>query len=194
MVRNWQRLGWLTALVALLSALPSQAGAEENPLPPKLSPPEVPARQPDDLRKALADLEGELRRSLSQLERDQTLGLQSAQREVEDLKRQVAQMRQDLDELRKRLEQGQASTARYTPQPAPQAGVVRLVNAYEEPVAITVNGRAYRLGPGETRLAAPVPAGTFTYQVLGVQTQPQTRTLAPGERFTVTVHPRSDGL
>ena len=62
MVRNWKRLGCLAALAAVLGASPPRAEADEGAPPPLPRPPEMPARQPDDLRKALADLEGELRR------------------------------------------------------------------------------------------------------------------------------------
>jgi hypothetical protein len=64
-----------------------------------------------------------------------------------------------------------------------------LVNRSWEPVTVAVNGRTYQLAPGESRPAEPVQAGTFTYQVLGLQPHPQQRTLAARETFTVTVNP-----
>ena len=62
-------------------------------------------------------------------------------------------------------------------------------NTYATEVGIRVNRRLYRLLLGETRLSEPIPAGTFTYEVVNVSPGPQVRTLDPNQRFTVWVHP-----
>ena len=63
------------------------------------------------------------------------------------------------------------------------------MNTYASEVAVVLNRRAYYVPPGETRTIENVPAGNFTYEVLGIQ-QPVTRTMSPDKIFTVRVYTR----
>ncbi len=65
-------------------------------------------------------------------------------------------------------------------------GNLRVSNTYSQPVSVVVNGRSYRVRVGETLVLEPQPAGTFTYEVLGIQAK-QTRPLDPGEDVTISV-------
>ena len=100
-------------------------------------------------------------------------------------------MRLDLDALKNRAPVSRESA--YAPSasnsPSAATGRIRLVNTFLDPMTIVVNGRAYQVAPGDTRLVEAVPAGTFNYEVLGVQPRVD-RTLAANETFTITVHPR----
>lgn len=118
---------------------------------------------------------------------DALTNIQKAQSDIEDLKRQVSQIRQDLDDLRRTVTTTRSS-GYLTPQ-ATSTGRVRLVNTYLEPMTVVVNGKSYSVAPGEQRYTDALPAGTFTYEVLGVQAL-RDRTLSANETFTINIYPR----
>ena len=55
-------------------------------------------------------------------------------------------------------------------------------------MSVVVNGRSYRLLPGDEKVV-PVPPGEFTYQVLQLQRNPQDRQILADETKTVTIYP-----
>jgi ubiquinone/menaquinone biosynthesis C-methylase UbiE len=68
-------------------------------------------------------------------------------------------------------------------------GRIELVNTYGLPVEIVVNGQSYLVGAGQTQVLEGQPVGSFTYEVIGVQS-PVTRPLNVNETFRILVHPR----
>jgi hypothetical protein len=68
-------------------------------------------------------------------------------------------------------------------------GTVRLVNEYSVEVSLLLNGKAYRLGAGETR-NVDAPAGDYTYELLqsGAQSKPVTSQIKDGETVTLRIH------
>jgi outer membrane murein-binding lipoprotein Lpp len=115
--------------------------------------------------------------------------VRSAIRGLDD---RIKQLEHDVDALR-----AQASTSNRVSGYAglgngtapPPTGTIRLRNSFPDQVSVVVNGQSYQLLPGETQVLPNQPAGPFTYEVLGIQA-PRTVTLAPSERFTITVYPR----
>ena len=106
-----------------------------------------------------------------------------------DLVAQINSLRGKLDDAERRM----TRESRIVPQPAPAAvtptsGFVVLRNTYTTDVSILVNGRVHRVGPGQTISADPQPAGSVTYEVLGIK-GPDTVALAPGQTVTITVYP-----
>jgi hypothetical protein len=85
------------------------------------------------------------------------------------------------------LTQSLYGPTRPTPGVAAGMGRIRLKNTFAEPVSIVVNEAAYD-ATGQTYVME-APAGTFTYEVLGIPAIP-TRTLAAGETFTINVYAR----
>jgi DNA-binding transcriptional MerR regulator len=102
--------------------------------------------------------------------------------EIENLKKQVAQLQQDVAALRV------PDRKAYSP-PVVSLGRIRLVNLYPTQMTIIVNERSYRLAPYSEQIIEHA-AGNFYYQVLGVQPDILVRTLAPNETYTITVYPR----
>jgi hypothetical protein len=72
---------------------------------------------------------------------------------------------------------------------APNTGRVVFMNRYPQELLFILNGQAQRVLPNTQQIFGNVPAGTFTYEVIvdgGGSGGRQTRTLAPGETFTIT--------
>lgn len=191
MTRTWKLLSVHAVLAGVLAAAPAAAADADN----AAKPPDAAAlaKQLDDLKKAVDALRDQLLTMAKDFDRDRAerqsmeVRFQQALADVADLKKQMTQARTDMDALRART-----TTSGYAPAaatPSAVSGRLRLVNSYFEPVTVVVNARAYPVAPGETRLTDPMPAGPFNYEVVGVQSL-QTRTLAAGETFTVTVYPR----
>jgi hypothetical protein len=112
----------------------------------------------------------------------------------EALRDQLSQLKSDVQALRDRL-RDTTRIAAYPPPDvstsaaAPAAGRVDLINNYSLPVSIVVNQRRYELLPGERRLTDPIPAGTYTYEVLGI-TPLQSSVIAANTTRTIEVFPR----
>jgi hypothetical protein len=196
---------WSTALLVM----PSYSAAQEKNTDGTPNPRPATAQQVDDLTKSFNDYRAIMKTAVDRLgERlagmdeklDQEtralrargmttdLNVATAQKDINDLKDQLARIRQDLDAMRGRS--GETRSFYQGPnQLPPGTGRVRMTNTFFSPVAVAVNGAVYNLMPGEQRYSAAIPAGTFTYEVLGIQA-PTQRTLAAGETYTVDVYPR----
>lgn len=187
MMHNWRLLGWHMVLATALTAAPVPTALVAQEPKSQAEPDATTAilKRLDDVKKFLEEMDKRLKGTLESLT-STDVNVAKLQMDTNDIKRQLGQLRSDVDALRSR-------TSLYLPAPAPAAvpptGRVRLVNTFPDLMTIIVNERAYRLPPGDTRLTDPLPAGTFTYMVLGVQPE-QTRTLAANETFTITIHPR----
>jgi hypothetical protein len=104
--------------------------------------------------------------------------------DVRDIKREIR-------DLKRRLENGSTSTALrpdYDSVVDRDRGRVRFINEFREEMSVVLNGRSYRLLPGEERLIS-VPSGSFTYQVLQIQRFTQDRRIASGETKTIRIYP-----
>jgi hypothetical protein len=213
---NWKVVGLATLLAGALAAPTLAADSDTPPSIASLAKQlETVKQQLEALQKTVDSLKGlpnsiaSLTRTLEKLDKDgaglkavQTdltelkgaglatdLKIQTAQNSLNDLSKEVTQLRKDFDTLKTRPPSPQI--AGYPPPANATLGTgrVRLVNTFADPMTIIVNGKAYHVQPGETRLSDPVPAGAFTYEVLGVQ-PPLERQLASNQTFTVTVFPR----
>jgi hypothetical protein len=126
---------------------------------------------------------------------DVTLMQQKTQERVDFLGGDVAKLRTEVESLRNRVQisTDRSSTALYGPSetasnPA-SMGQIEMINNYANPVTVVVNRRGYTLNPNETRKSDPIPAGTFTYEVLGITDQ-TVRSVGPNQIFTVRVYNR----
>jgi hypothetical protein len=203
MIRNWKMLAFETVLAGTL--IP--AGAQAQTTDTQLKPADMAAVLKDvqELKKIVNAIDGrvassframqeETEKRLKKLEDDgvaAALKYEKTQTDLEEIKKQLAQLRLDLDALKSRAPVNRESAYAPSPSnsPSPATGRIRLMNTFLDPMTIVVNGRAYQVGPGDTRLVEAVPAGTFNYEVLGVQSRVD-RALAANETFTITVHPR----
>ena len=189
MLRTWNKIHFHALLAAMLAASPA-LGQQKS----------TDADRLDGIKSQLDQLELSLKNANTKLDALQQLKKQfedlksesnasqaTTQQDLVSLKQEVARLKTEVEALR-----NAASATRVAafppnePRPAP-TGQVELVNTYTSDVAIVINNRTYRLHPNERRLTDPLPAGTFTYEVLGV-TPPNTRPLNPNEVYHITVH------
>ena len=192
MMRTWKMIGLRTLLAALLTAAPAAAQNTSEMLDDM-------HRQLSELKKTLEGVRDSLgtlstiRKDVEDLTTQSNLRGQTMQGQIADLQRQLIQLRSDLEGLRDRVGSG-TRTSLFPPTESASATAgtarVEMVNTYPQEVTITVNRTAYHVPPGQTRLSDPIPAGRFTYEVLGVSPAPLTRTLAANRVFTVHVHPQ----
>jgi uncharacterized phage infection (PIP) family protein YhgE len=63
---------------------------------------------------------------------------------------------------------------------------VRIVNDYPTELSLMVNGRSYRMLPGESR-TIDVPPGSYTYELLHAGSQPTTSAIKDGETVTLRI-------
>jgi hypothetical protein len=163
-------------LILVLAAFPAAALAQAHDGPrPGANP-----AAPNEGKKSRDELEQELAR----LRSDTAGSLRAAQKAIEALQEEVARLRKEVEGLR---QQPVTRSAQFTPPSAPP-GQIRLVNTYDEPVTVIVNGTPYRLASGETRLLRGQLPGPFTYEVVGVR-PPVSRVLAPNQTFRIHVFP-----
>lgn len=151
--------------------------------------PEAAADPKDDMADAVRKLEAAVKKleatekSLTDYKLSNATAVRQLQDDMESLKTRVRQLEMELDRVRGTP----PSVSRFGPSdPGGRMARVRLSNEYLEEMAVVVNGRSYRLVPGETRTIS-VPAGSFTYQILQLQRNPQYREIAPDEEKPIRI-------
>jgi hypothetical protein len=193
MMSNWKAIGVPLLLAGALAAS-DVVQAQDAAKPADTSDLK---KQIDDINKKLPTID-QLKTSVLAIDndlRDEIKGrrehnatvdsrLEQIQNDVTALKSQMEQIRRDLETAKSRP----ATQISAFQSAAPTVGHVRLANTYFDTVRIVVNGKPYDVAPNTTMLADAVPAGNFTYEVVGVQA-PLTRAIAVNETFTISVHP-----
>jgi hypothetical protein len=192
MMRIWKMIGLkMLILAALLGAAPalgsSAFGAQGD-----AEKPEDIQKQLTALKNSLAEVKKALEKGIEDIRVESNASAQKAQSQISDLSRQLNQLRLDVENLRTAA----SSMSRTALYPGAETGLsagtgrVEMINTYSQPVSVVLNNRrSYFLAPGERRLSDPIPAGPFTYEVLGV-TPVVTRTVAADKTFTIWVHPQ----
>jgi archaellum component FlaC len=192
MMSNWKALGVPLILAGAMAASDAQAQdvakpADTSDLKKQIE--EINKKLPtiDQLKSSVLAIDKDLGDEIKgRREHSATVDsrLEQIQNDMTALKSQMEQIHRDLDAARSRP----ATQISSFQSAAPAVSHVRLANTYVDTVRIVVNGKPYDVAPGSTMLADAVPAGNFTYEVIGVQA-PQTRTIAANETFTISVHP-----
>jgi DNA-binding transcriptional MerR regulator len=196
MLRTWKMLGLETLLAALFTAAPALASNTAGPPSDSEKLDEI-QKQLNGLRTSVADIKKTLDAWNAQEEAKKPESNLAAQRvlsRIADLDKQISELRGDVEKLRNVPPPSTRSSAYSPPETATPLNTgmarVEMINTYGQPVSIVVNNqRSYQLQPGERRLSDPIPAGAFTYEVLGV-TPLVTRTVGADKLFTVWVHPQ----
>jgi hypothetical protein len=188
MMRTWKMLGLKAALAALFAAMPA-LGSNSSGSASDAEKLEQIQKQLNELKSSLA----EVKKAVDGLSAESNVSTQKVQSQIKDVNDLISLLRADLQTLRNRLPDSSRVSA-FPPSsdtgPSPAMSRVEMVNTYSQPVSIVINNRrSYPLAPGERRLSDPIPAGSFTYEVLGI-TAPVTRTVAADRNFTVWVHPQ----
>ena len=109
---------------------------------------------------------------------------------IDLIDKDIQEIKKDLRDLKRKVEAGtttalrpQSDTSSYRGQ-----GRVRFINEYPEEMSVVVNGRPFRLPPGQERLV-PVAPGEFTYQVLNIQRTEQVREIQADETKNIRIYP-----
>jgi len=194
MQRTWKQILCYTGLSAALSFGPVLAQAE-SPQRPAVT---ADTQRLEELDRQIKDLKGSMttatrflenvEKDLKDFQRETQLATSSSDTKIQGLTSDLANLKIEVENLRARMTTptrisgfGPRDTA------ATATGRVELVNVYPQEVSVVVNNRAYRLLPNEIRLTDPVPAGAFTYEVLGV-TEKRTRELAADRVYPIYIH------
>ena len=164
----------LFAVVALATPASGQTAEDIKKLNEKL----------DALTKAMQDLRDGTRAE-SVREKIATVGSQ-----LDQLDQDIQTIKKDLRDLKRKVDGGSTTALRpeYDATTFRGQGRVRFINEYPEEMSVVVNGRAYRLLPGQERLVAVTP-GDFTYQVLNVQRDSQVRRIVADETKNIRIFP-----
>lgn len=176
MMTTWRMLGLQTLLAAALAAGPAAAGQADA----------VDAKKLDDIQKQLTEIQRTLDAFMVKDVGDLKVNVARAQADFLQLREQVARLQKELEGLRGQSGP-QTRVAGFPPNGA--TGRLRLMNTFTAPMSIRINDRVFRLEPGQTQIVEGVPAGSFTYEVLGIQA-PVARTLGANETYTIYVYPR----
>jgi hypothetical protein len=106
-----------------------------------------------------------------------------------EIESKINRIEATLNQISARLGDPSKSTSAFAP-PAPGAAVgrafVRIVNEYPTEMSMLVNGRSYRVLPGQTA-TVEVPPGGYTYELLHTGSQPVTSTVKEGETVTLRI-------
>ena len=203
MTRTWKLIGLNALLAAMLAAAPALADDASKS-----------TDKPDEVQKQLRDIKTDiktLRESIDKMNEvlesmktlpgdvkhfhsDYNTEIQASKRDISDLKEEMRRLKSDVESLRKAptglsREAGFAPGMTVNPNPIP-TGRVQLSNTWSAPVSVVVNGRSYPVLPGEVKFTEPIPAGTFSYEVLGITAPNNLRALAAGETYRINVFPR----
>jgi hypothetical protein len=102
----------------------------------------------------------------------------------------IKEIKKDLRELKRKVDSGTTTALRpeFDSAAARGMGRVRFINEIGEEISVMLNGRAYRLLPGQERQVAVSP-GEFTYQVLNFQRTPQVRQVQADETKNIRIYP-----
>lgn len=143
---------------------------------------------PSDLRKVIADLK-EAIKDLNDLKEGKIKNFQSR---IINLETKIDTLEADLLDVQQKLAASKRTTALRPDTTGATAfkgqGRIRFINEFTEDMSVVVNGRSFRLVPGEERLV-PVPPGDYSYQVLQLQRAAQLREIAADETKTVRIFP-----
>ncbi len=108
------------------------------------------------------------------------LALQAHTRDINNLKTEVGRLQNDIV----RLQDVQKTQERIAKAP-PATGRVHLINAWNTPQTVIIDGQSYRLAPGQV-MTLTKPVGPFSYEVLGVQA-PVVRQIIADDTFNIRI-------
>jgi hypothetical protein len=193
MLGTWNKIHYHALLAALLAASPA-LGQQKNS-DTKEDRLDGIKLQLDQLEQALKtannklDALKQLKKQVEDFKGESNASQAATQRDLDSLRQAVTRLQKEIEGLRNSAAPATRIAASPPSETHASTGVVELVNTYSSDVAIVVNNRTYRLHPNEKRFTDPLPAGSFTYEVLGV-TPLNTRPLNPNEVYHITVHPQ----
>lgn len=178
MRKTLHKAGYSTLLATLMLAASARA---EDP-PPTLG--DI-AKQLKTINDRLSVIETEMK-----VPDGSAFALKKLQDDMSQLKKQVADLEKKAPYVAKRVDTSPKSMDPVIRPIASNTAKVRFVNDWIEDVSVVVNGVSYDVMIG-SELTVPVPAGSFTYQVLNLQRRAMSRTLEADKVWTVTINTRN---
>jgi hypothetical protein len=157
-----------------------------------LSPPDPTAAGNGDMKRISESLES-IVAELKGMRTDLNTGAAGNQIQLRGLNEKIASLEKAMTAMRDQIKF-------YQPAPAPSPGTtttdklplvgrIRLRNDFVNPVSVVVNGKSYRLDPGQSDTLNNIPAGPFSFEIIGIQGRKQ-EMLAANETYTITVYTR----
>lgn len=152
------------------------------------------AQTAEDLKKAIDKLEKatkDLQETKDALKVDELRTRSSTiDSKIDLIDKDIQDIKKDIRDIKRKLDGNTSTSLRpdFDSATIRGQGRVRFINEFNEEMSVVVNGRSYRLLPGQERLIA-VPPGDYTYQVLQIQRFAQQRTISPDETKTVRIYP-----
>jgi hypothetical protein len=187
------------AALAAAPAAPAVAQDNRDETKPQVDSTEI-KRQLDDIQKDVRSLQ-QFRKNIE----DEVFGKGDGRTAAEsglinrlsDIEARIKRIEETLNSLSARLSDPSRGTAAFyppgpAPGPAPIPGAafgrafVRIVNDYPVEASMVVNGRSYRLPPGQTA-TVEVPPGSYTYELLHAGSFPTTSNIREGETVTLRI-------
>jgi hypothetical protein len=161
-----------------------------------LSPPEPTAAGNGEMKRISESLES-IVAELKGMRTDLNAGAAGNQAQLRGLNEKIASLEKAMTAMRDQIKFYQPAPA---PAPTPGTGTtitdklplvgrIRLRNDFVNPVSVVVNGKSYRLDPGQSDTLNNIPAGPFSFEIIGIQGRKQ-ETLAANETYTITVFTR----
>jgi hypothetical protein len=148
----------------------------------------------EDLRKAVEKLEKatkDLQDAKDALKVDELRGKAiTIDTKIDLIDKDIQDIKKDIREIKRKLNDTSSTSLRPSTLGENERGNgrVRFINEFNEEMSVMLNGRSYRLLPGQERLLS-VPPGEFTYQVLQLQRFPQDRRISADETKTIRIYP-----
>jgi hypothetical protein len=116
--------------------------------------------------------------------------LATIESKIDLLDQDIRTIKDDVRQMKRRVGDGATTTLRpeYDSSSFRGQGRVRFINEFPDEMAIVLNGRAFRLAPGQER-QFPVAPGDFTYQVLNIQREARVLRIAADETKNIRIYP-----
>jgi hypothetical protein len=116
------------------------------------------------------------------------------EKEIRALKSQIESLRKDMDSLRGQLSTQPTNPSTsfrpsFSPNMVAGLGALRVQNDYPSPMDVIVNGVTFQIMPFTTEYYE-VPAGSFSYRIMGVDAATKFRTIEAGKTLPVRIYPR----
>jgi hypothetical protein len=188
MARIWNSTGLKTIVAALLTATPSLA---QNTPPTEAEKIENIQKQLNSVKRTLEQIKTAVD-AMPDAQAEARAAIKTLEVQVQSFREQVSLLRTELNALRTSPPVATRQSLSPPPEPipalTPATARVEMVNTFPAEESVVVNHRTYRVAPGEVRLSDPIPAGAFSYEVLGV-TAPRDRVVGVGQIYTVHIHP-----
>jgi len=144
------------------------------------------AKSLERLEAAIAKLES-VEKGLTDYKTSNAAAMRQVQIDLESLKARMQKLEDDQKNGKQVAINPDSTSKRDAMDSASKLGTIELKNEFVQEYSVLVNKKSYRMPPG-TKRELKVPAGPFTYQILGLQFEEQLREIAAGEVKPIRIY------